>query len=585
MVQVPYSPVPDVTSQMEATPEKHISTPEAAFGGGIAQALQGLGQVTDKVGSELWQRATAMQELHNQADSDAAATKFGQDLSQINAKFTSAYGDQASPDALMKYNQDVVDLRNKYRGGLTNAVSQRFYDRDTLRQQAFAFSHAADHAARQLDSYQKASAGALGDTATDLAVTTGRPEALADAVQKRQSAAEIQFRGMGKDVIDQKKAEATSSVYSERLAALSAGNNIIGPNGSQEFFDKNKDKFIGKDLITAMNMIQKQKLSTGARQNADQVDRDMPGATPKDKVAEARARAAKLDPGNLEFQEASQNQVEINGARDERLQKQQEQTDNNTISDAIIKSQQAGHPISDIDGLSQSSPEAGKVIAKMAATDPTGVLKLQMRLKQMQKADNTPSDERTSNFQKLSGMAHSGDPTKFLDTDPSGMNLTAEHRAVVVGWQKQILKDGKQLDDPDLHVTLANPNVKMALHAAGIFDKNGEDYLKFSGALQDEINNIRTSGKSLSHKDTEEVATRLLQDHVTAHGRFWGDYKDKTFNVKGAGTFWTTQPLPSQVLEIRERATKQGRQLTDEEVQRVYSRVLFEQSLKKPVGD
>ena len=89
MAQVPYSPVPDVAPSDTATPRVSVATPEAAFGGATAKAIENLGTTVQGAGNELFGRAVALQQLNNETEAKIA----GMDLATIrNNAARKAYG-------------------------------------------------------------------------------------------------------------------------------------------------------------------------------------------------------------------------------------------------------------------------------------------------------------------------------------------------------------------------------------------------------------------------------------------------------------------------------------------------------------
>ncbi len=76
MAQVPYTGVPSQTLADIPTPEMNPRVPGAAFGGEVAQAVQGLGKTTEHAGDEIFNRAIALQNLQNEAEATEADAKY-----------------------------------------------------------------------------------------------------------------------------------------------------------------------------------------------------------------------------------------------------------------------------------------------------------------------------------------------------------------------------------------------------------------------------------------------------------------------------------------------------------------------------
>lgn len=587
MAQVPYSPIPNVSSNLQPTPQIHVDTPPAAFGDNIAKAVQQLGASTDQVGNELWQRAMAMQDLHNQSASDTAATGFGKDLSTLHANFTSQYGENAGPVALTKYNNDVSDLRDKYRQTLTNEVAQRYYDHDTLRQQAFAFSGAAEHAARQLDVTQKASAGALADSAADLAITTGRPAAMADARAKAAAAVEIQNRGMPPEVIVQKQAQSVSALNYKQVSALINNGNV---DDAKKLIDgyKSAGTLLGQDAENADKLFTSKMLTVVPARAAATVNARMPDATPSDKVLAIKAEIAKIvpksDPNFDLYQEAGENKIKTDIGVDQAIKTQASQQSISALEGSLIKASQAGQPVTDINQL-RSDPKNAAIIDNLAKTDPNEMLKLQMKIQDINKTmrENDVTPAREANFNRLNGAAHSQDPSEFMKMNLSNFDLTASQLRALQDAKDRLLKEnGKPLDSPHLETVMANPNIQAKLRAAGASkDISPDEYNKFQGAMQSEIQKVLATGKAPTYENLEEIGTRLLQQQVTAKGYLWNSHA-YVYQTKNPDTGWTKDVPPDQYNSIRAQGLAKGRTLNDTEIQRIYSRKIFNDSLGKP---
>ena len=86
--QVPYTGVPSVQPSFDATPSVSSNIPVDAFGAGVANAVGHIGKAVEGAGNEIWARATAMQQLNEQANADEAISKFTITQAQKFADFT-----------------------------------------------------------------------------------------------------------------------------------------------------------------------------------------------------------------------------------------------------------------------------------------------------------------------------------------------------------------------------------------------------------------------------------------------------------------------------------------------------------------
>ena len=172
MAQVPYSPVPDVTSTYAPTPEIHLNTPDAAFGGAVGAALSHLGQVTNEASGEIFQRAQAMQALNNETQAREKMIDFTTQSDKLTADFKTKLNQDAGPAAYDQYQKDVLTLRDQARKGLTNPDSQKMFDAQAGSQTTNALKWGAFHSAEQLKQY--------ASTSNRMAIESNRNQILAN---------------------------------------------------------------------------------------------------------------------------------------------------------------------------------------------------------------------------------------------------------------------------------------------------------------------------------------------------------------------------------------------------------------------
>jgi len=148
MPQVPYNPVPDV-GLTGSTPRVGVSTPEAAFGGGIARATEGFGGQLAGVGHELFQRAVQFQELRNETDANNAATDFMGKIGESYEKYKLQLGNNVNSGTLKAQTAGNKALYDQYRAGLANDAARRAFDSKALSTLRYYDAHAVGHTATQ----------------------------------------------------------------------------------------------------------------------------------------------------------------------------------------------------------------------------------------------------------------------------------------------------------------------------------------------------------------------------------------------------------------------------------------------------
>src|SRR5216684_4604134 len=126
MPQVPYSPVPDIRPTEGGPGPLRVETPQAAFGGAVAHAIEGFGKGLEHAGDEIFQRAVALQQLQNQTDANNAKVQFANEADNIRTQFGVLEGNNATA-ALPKLQKDLDAARERVRGSLPNDMTRKMY--------------------------------------------------------------------------------------------------------------------------------------------------------------------------------------------------------------------------------------------------------------------------------------------------------------------------------------------------------------------------------------------------------------------------------------------------------------------------
>jgi hypothetical protein len=169
MPNVPYSPVPDVAPSMQGTPGFNIQASPAAFGAGVGQAVEGLGQTISKSADTATQIAVQYQERQNNIAVDKAYHQF---LDKSNNTLTGDPNDPNDHGYFGKQGQDAVDARagvvqsledsrQAIRAGLANPVQQLAFDQQSKRLNAYTTQRLGDHYEQQ---YTKSAMATFADT-------------------------------------------------------------------------------------------------------------------------------------------------------------------------------------------------------------------------------------------------------------------------------------------------------------------------------------------------------------------------------------------------------------------------------------
>lgn len=283
-------------------------------------------------------------------------------------------------------------------------------------------------------------------------------------------------------------------------------------------------------------------------------------ATLEEKVAAGQGIAQKIAPGVPLMDDFVRQHVISRDNQDREIQRSDQQQRDATIDGALAQSK-----VSTIDDLRKVSPQVSSAIDQLNGKE---LLQLQQKLAIAAKNDNTITDERTSRFQQLRGMAYR-DPSSFADLDLWQKDLAKDQRKDLLDMQNKV-RQGKIIDDPDVKYVMNNPDIKLMLSKIiGAPADFKDEYNSFAGAVANEVNYFRSEGKTISYKQLEDIGNRLLQNETI--GDVFTSWKIPRFEAA---------PPPEEHEAIRQLFIQGGRgEPTDEQIQRLFVHKLFMQSL------
>jgi len=187
------------------------------------------------------------------------------------------------------------------------------------------------------------------------------------------------------------------------------------------------------------------------------------------------------------------------------------------------------------------------------------------------KGDTNWTDQSLRQYQALKGEAAS-DPATFLDMDVVSMELPNSAKRELINLQGRL--KGKAEADPRVMRALGIMGPDLA--AAGIERKNKEEYFQYVGALSDQLQTFAEENKRPPKaEEVKLIGNRLLQQQ-TQKGWLWNS-KEATFKV----------PVPSdeaETIKADPTWTKLGITPTPEQVQRIYTRSIYQQLYGKASG-
>lgn len=128
--QVPYTGTQSVSPQVDPLSQVHVDTPVAAFGGAVAGAITHMGEVAQGAGKELFDRANAIQTLHNQDVANSALADYQNELTQNYTDFTKNQGQDAT-SKLPQFMQDTETLRQTYAGKMPSPEAAYLFNQES----------------------------------------------------------------------------------------------------------------------------------------------------------------------------------------------------------------------------------------------------------------------------------------------------------------------------------------------------------------------------------------------------------------------------------------------------------------------
>lgn len=212
-----YKPVAQA-AQFIATPSVSENTPIGAFGGGTAEALSHLGSVAAHVGDEIFARASALQDLQNDVESDNASTDYMIKSAKLHADFGALDG-EAKAKAYPKYVEDLQTVRDGIGSRLSNPAVQRSYDKNSRSFMGREIFNGAGQAAsaQRKSAYDASSArvDAYKSTITNPDDDLGFQNRLQGTSTELDKQGDI--AGWSQDELNNRKGQAISKLWSERI--------------------------------------------------------------------------------------------------------------------------------------------------------------------------------------------------------------------------------------------------------------------------------------------------------------------------------------------------------------------------------
>jgi hypothetical protein len=551
MASVPYSPVLEVAPGQTATPRIGIATPEAAFGGATAKAIEGLGAVTEHAGNELFGRAVALQNLNNETEAKQADADYMIAAGEVHAKYQSLEG-KDRVDAYPGYVKQLEDLRVKTRDKLSNPMAQRMYDSSSLGTMGRSIFNGAGAAATANKQWQ---VGTLqGAMDVDVKQASDSPFDETFIQQKIAKAKEDATQLAGFNGFEPNNPKTVATI-NKAVSNIRTGQ-IIGMSKTQpfeasKFLEAHKTELSQDDYNKLYDRIETKKLAVGASNIASTVYD--PAKTLTQLEADARAKAKEIDPQDQLLPDHAVASVRSKYFVDHQAKTQEQLGAKQTIEDLIQK-----HNVQDVQEL-LAIPGADEVVQRLSPTQRRG---LQTSINTYQASIDKATNK--ASYRQYLGM-YNDDNGKFMDTNFMGIEgLSKSDRNYFMGLQRTARAEG----DP----RVARAMKQLSGFAPGTLDelnvtgptKDRDTANQFIGTLHDAIQSYQESnGKPPDEKAiTTEIFPLVTRQMNQTH--WWRtDTKAPFFSV----------PVPDT---YKKEYLKSVPTAKDEEIHRDYNRQMFD---------
>ena len=266
--QVPYTGVPSVQPSFDATPSVSSNIPMDAFGAGVANAVGHIGRAVEGAGNEIWARATAMQQLNEQANAANAAAEFTTAMGEKYAAYSSLSG-KAAVDGYKPYIEDLNSTREAIGQKLNSPYAQKVYLQESRSIQARSVFSAAAHSGREGKNYAIGSTQSLIDARSNAAALAPQDEDSYKA-SLEQNAKDAQrlgdLHGWDAQTTKNYESQMNSKMTMGRIQGLAKSD----VPAAQKLLDAavKAGNITGEDLGRAQTYIRGQRLSVATRQEA-----------------------------------------------------------------------------------------------------------------------------------------------------------------------------------------------------------------------------------------------------------------------------------------------------------------------------
>ena len=289
--QVPYNPTSQVAPEAQTTSFMRVDVPAAAFGVNVGEAIKGLGKETQGAGTEIFERAIAMETLNQQAEANKRSADFYEKLGEAYARYSSLQG-QAAVQGYKPFQQELRAIRETHREGLS-PYAQRAYDNDTRTQVSRTLFTAAGHAGRENKNYIiSASANRVVSNNNYTQANPDDDQTYEESLKKNAEEVRQQgaLTGQPSEKVENDIAATNSQLTLSRIQAKAA----TDPATAKKWLDEalKKNRLVGDDIAKANNFVQMKMGQVGSRAIAREITEGTGNYFGNSIVSNDRAREA-----------------------------------------------------------------------------------------------------------------------------------------------------------------------------------------------------------------------------------------------------------------------------------------------------
>jgi hypothetical protein len=269
--QVPFSGVPTVAPQFDATPRYSAEVTPDMFGANIGRAIQGLGQTSEQVGNEVFARGLAMQDLANHSEAQAADAAYMQKAGELHADFSAKQGKDAV-DAYPAYMESLKKARTDIGATLSNPMSQKLYDAGSLSTMGRTIFNGAGHAATQNKVYAVQSSQSKVDAINEQVLANPTDDSGFQSNLKEAEAqirSQVALKGGDTAMADEAVAQNRSQLYAQKIKGMLKTQPIQAGKVLEDAIKSGDVR--GDDIAKMTGAVQMARNTVGARVVSNQI--------------------------------------------------------------------------------------------------------------------------------------------------------------------------------------------------------------------------------------------------------------------------------------------------------------------------